>query len=469
MRKLLTPPPPLDDFWYRWSAAQLAPRTGIPTGTRLGDFVERTHGMPDSGLDFVTHGGTFRIANNLAAGLSTFDPNGNGRTLVTDRAVDGPIRVEIQARSTVGAPTGAPTEINLNYGAQHEVLPVRATSDQELVTVSHVFRSGHGHISIDPWPWPASATTFPARLTIHSIEITPLTGNQISVEFATVHSGTGPTRVDFRITDQPSGANITIERSLDRHKWVPVRGATNLMMPDGELRAEDWTVPLGRRVYYRLLVNGTSMGEAWVETQSDGVSWLQDAYAPHLGVPISVSRLDTTHDMYGTAAFRQATWPQAISEAQVLGASLPVESVAIRSRVGRVPIEIHALIPGNDERLRELLLTAGPLLLRGAPCDIADGLASAGLFAESQYIVIPEITETHPGNPHEIATFTGIARYTQEPPTVAAAAHWSWGDVIARVRDTLGPNVTWGQVQAATLPTTWGQVGQNPTLWGATG
>ena len=277
--------------------------------------------------------------------------------------------------------------------------------------------------------------------------------------------GDGPTRVSLVVSGEPAGADITVERSLNRADWAPVRGAVNLTMPAGVLEALDFTVPLGRMVFYRLIVNGTPVEYGQVVTDSRGVSWIQDALAPHIGVAVSVAVLDAVTDVYGPDAFRRASWPQAVREALVMGAALPVESVGTRSRAGNVPIEIHAVIPVGDERLRELLLQSGPLLIRGAPCDMATGLASVGLFSEAQYVVIPDVVETHLGNPHEVATFTGVARYTQEPRSAVLESAWTWGHVEARIQGR-HPGGSWNQVGGATGRLTFGEVHGNPALCG---
>ena len=264
----------------------------------------------------------------------------------------------------------------------------------------------------------------------------------------------GPPRVALAVTGQPDGADLTIERSTDRVTWQPVRGATNLTMSGARVTATDLGASFDQPITYRLLVNGNELERATTTLPGTGATWLQDALAPQHGLAVTIGPSDLA---YGADSWRAASWPQPVSEAQVLGAALPVESVGTRSRVGLVPIEIVAMTGHDDAALRDLLLTAGPLLVRGAPCD---------LFDPTQYVVLPDLTETHLGNPHQAAVFTATARLVTEPSPHVYLAAWTWEQVLARIGALHGPTATWADVAAHTGDHTWAEVGANPTLWG---
>ena len=265
--------------------------------------------------------------------------------------------------------------------------------------------------------------------------------------------GPQPTSALLTVTGWPAGAAISVERSTNITDWFPVRGGVNLVMPAGRLDVFDFAAPLTGRVFYKVWVNGHVEAITQI-VLSDDRTWLQDAFSPHRGVPVRLDRLDDANDAYGPGSFRAASWPQQVSEARVMGASQPVESIGTRQRVGNVPLEIWSETPS---RLRDLLLTAGPLLIRNAPC---------GLLAPVQYVVIPDLREVHLGNPHKVAQFVGTARFTREPAPIIIHAAWTWGQKIARIRQIHGNNVTWRQVREATGSPMWAQVRDNPTLWG---
>jgi len=273
-------------------------------------------------------------------------------------------------------------------------------------------------------------------------------------------SADGPTRAEVTVAGVPGGANIVVERSTDRNRWVPVRGAAGVPMPynTAAFPIYDWAAPLGARTFYRLIVAGSVLAETEIVLSANGTTWLQDAFAPHRGVPIRLDRLDAANALYGVEAFREASWPQEVSEAHVMGSHFPVESVATRQRAGQVPIQIHALIPSVDVQLREMLLNAGPLLIRGAPCNI---------MGPAQYVVIPDLHEAHLGNPHEVATFYGTARFTVEPAPAAVVGAWTWQQLVQRIRILRGQQATWADVRAATPRVTWRHIANNPPVWGA--
>jgi hypothetical protein len=141
-----------------------------------------------------------------------------------------------------------------------------------------------------------------------------------------------------------------------------------------------------------------------------------------------------------------------------MGASLPVESVGRRSRAGNIPLIIHTLAESDAARLRGLLFDSGILLIRGVGCD---------LLPANAFVVIPDIVETHLGNPHDVAMFAGHARLTREPSARLAIAFWTWEQVQDHVGETLGDNATYQLVQDTTEPATYDEIKADPTKLGA--
>jgi len=269
-----------------------------------------------------------------------------------------------------------------------------------------------------------------------------------------------PPLVVIQVTDEPAETMVTVERSLDGRIWQPVRGGLGTPMPTGgALILQDWAAPTGVRVWYRVTVDGVS--QMPVETMislPDGQIWIQDAFSPQNGIPTQADVLDAGASTFDANSFRSASWPQPFDEVQVLGASLPVESVGMRSRVGNVPIIIHALIAADADLLRALLLESGVLLIRGMNCE---------LLPPSAFVALPDVVEVHRGNPHEVASFAANARLTREPSPLIAIAFWTWAQVNELVWQRLGLEATYGDVQAATLPATYDEILADPTLLAA--
>jgi hypothetical protein len=44
----------------------------------------------------------------------------------------------------------------------------------------------------------------------------------------------------------------------------------------------------------------------------------------------------------------------------------------------------------------------------------------------NQFVVIPDLTETHLGNPHEVAIFAGTAHITREPSDTIRIPFWTY-------------------------------------------
>jgi len=273
-----------------------------------------------------------------------------------------------------------------------------------------------------------------------------------------------PPQIGVTVT-LPTGTRFSVERSTDGSILEPVRGASNITMPaGGQFFVNDWAAPIGIQVHYVLRVNGLIHSSTHTTVHAHGISWIQDAFNPQDGIPVRIDRLHDGAGAYDPDSFRTAHWPQHFDEVQVLGATLPVESVGVRSRTGNIPLIIHTLIPQDANRLRRLLFDAGILLIRGVECD---------MLPPSAFVALPDVTEIHQGNPHEVATFTATARFTREPNPLLSIAFWTWRQVSNLVADRFGrdlngnPNATWQQVTDATDPATWAQITNDPNLIGA--
>lgn len=257
----------------------------------------------------------------------------------------------------------------------------------------------------------------------------------------------------------PPGSIFSLQRSDDEGaSWKPVRGATNVTAKT-VLSFYDWECPTEQNSYYRLVDDHGQVIADYVKPFSlkgQGQSWISDAYNPRNGLPVKLRRLGP--NVYGKDAFREASWEQPYEETPILGSPDPLVSVGVRQRVGFIPIEI---VTDDAPALREFLFKTGVLLMRGAPCDLMQPYA---------YFVMPDVVETHLGNPHSgIAVFTGTAHQVQPPSALLAIPWWSWLDVAEHLDTTLGKGATWADVEYATGRQTWAEIANEPDLLGALG
>ena len=299
-------------------------------------------------------------------------------------------------------------------------------------------------------------TTFPmpgrdVTLTATYEEMPSEPGPDGSTLTITPESGNGPPSVSILVGGVPAGTRFTVQRFVEGDVWRNVHGATDVESSGSAAPVHDWAIPLGVRVFYRVIVDGKPGARAETRIPTSSQSWIQDAYSPRNGLRVSVRALDPYG--YGPDAFRQAAWPQPVSEVLVLGAAYPVASVGVRARQGNIPIEIACDSIGDASRLRDFLFTTGILLIRGAPCVLLQPFA---------FVVIPDLVETHLGNPHEVAVFTGTAMLVREPDESLAISMWTYD----RVLEQIPPGSTYDDVKRATGDITYDDAFANPHLVG---
>ena len=258
----------------------------------------------------------------------------------------------------------------------------------------------------------------------------------------------------------PPGSVFSVQRSEDDGAtWKYVRAASD-QTANRVMSFYDWECPTDRTVYYRLVDDkGNLFSRDYVERFSlngQGQSWITDAFNPRVGLPVKLRKLGP--NVWGKEAFRQASWNQPVDETVILGSPDPIVSAGVRQRIGNFPIEI---ISDNAPALREFLFNTGILLLRGVPCDLIDAYC---------YVVIPDVVETHLGNPHSgLAVFTGMALRVKPPSAMLTIPWWSWDDMINHVTAQLGEGATWADVEEATHNVSWADVDNDPSLLGTTG
>ena len=264
----------------------------------------------------------------------------------------------------------------------------------------------------------------------------------------------GPPQAVIQVTGLPEGTLFDVRRSTNGRDWTRVRGSSQPMPEAGPVIINDWSAPTGSEVFYRIFADGLPIARsASIQIATGGMAWLQDGFNPQHGIAIRIESLDAGSGLWGLDALRNASWTQPVSSARVMGSSLPVDSIGVRSRAGQVPVVIHTLVSTDSNSLRDLFLQAGPLLLRGAPCEMLN----------NEFIVIPDISELHLGNPHELATFTGTASVTREPSSAIRIPFWTWQQAEDSV-EIKRPGSTYEDVHGMTGDATYADVQADPGL-----
>jgi hypothetical protein len=182
-----------------------------------------------------------------------------------------------------------------------------------------------------------------------------------------IDARTNPPAADIYISGLPAGTSrIWLYREW-LSKSVRVRTDDQAKIIALATRLEDYDVPLGTDVSYRvrafsatgseLAVSGNSSGTVAFATIDPDTAWLSDPLAPGLGVNLV---LDGSSD-------QQRTYQSGGVVAKVIGSSLPVAITENRLQASSWSFTFRAPDFETAGRLEALLQPGGVLLLRADP------------------------------------------------------------------------------------------------------
>lgn len=168
---------------------------------------------------------------------------------------------------------------------------------------------------------------------------------------------------------------VSVQVSWDAGRtWHGVRGAERVAVRGGDF-FRDHVPPLNTPATYRLVLHSggvvPSPSEATITVPSAS-AWIQDPLNPRGAVEVECVRTGAgLMLMTGTAA--KILRRQPVDLATVEGARYPVASVGVRQAPSGVPIVLRAVAASQGaliKVMRDLLDTAGQVVIRGLPLDI---------------------------------------------------------------------------------------------------
>ena len=134
--------------------------TDNPSQWGTGVVIDIAPGAAHADFDWILTGGGMRSGGDDGDGLGWFDPNGANRELTTNVQFTGPIRIDVTGDSW-NSDSNSPAVFHVTFGDETVVLELprrehRTNVDETrnpMETVSHVFETGTGYLSISHWPW----------------------------------------------------------------------------------------------------------------------------------------------------------------------------------------------------------------------------------------------------------------------------------------------------------------------------
>lgn len=261
----------------------------------------------------------------------------------------------------------------------------------------------------------------------------------ISVE---VLPDAGAPQVGVKVTGLSTSGDsvVTIQVSWDAGQtWHGVRGAERAVVRGGDF-FRDHVPPLNVAAVYRLLVHSGAVVSSPVEatiTVHSSSAWIQDPLNPRGAIEVESVRAGTgLMLMTGTAA--RILRRQPVDLATVEGARYPVASVGVRQAPSGVPIALRAVAASQGalmRTMRDLLDTAGQVVIRGLPLDIP----------------LDPVAHVVAGDVEEVPVVGGLLGFRND-----------WELSVTQVRPTsmriVVPWWTYDQVRALWAPRTYDQV-----------
>lgn len=186
--------------------------------------------------------------------------------------------------------------------------------------------------------------------------------------------------------DDSETSTVVVETSWDAAAtWVPVQGAGGLHGLGGVF-VRDHAPALGRPVVWRARV--TSGPDAPLTVVSGpplvlpaDVVWVQDPLDPRSAVPCRM-HWDGSSVLLAQGSLGEIEFGQVADVATPEGATLPVASIGRRVAAAQVPITMTYDVAAEGGALRRLLMSAGPVVVRGLPAEaVLDPVATVAVGA----------------------------------------------------------------------------------------
>lgn len=237
----------------------------------------------------------------------------------------------------------------------------------------------------------------------------------------------GPPQVGITITGLDSAASsvVSVEVTWDGQTWHGVRGGDTVAMIGGGF-IRDHVPPLNVQATYRLTVVAGAVTPATLTDDiliPSPVTWVQDPLNPVLAFPVYAAMPATVGQVVlGAGSLAQATWTQPVDYATPEGANLPVASIGTRQRASEVPLVLSYNPAYDSGQVRDLLLGAGQIVVRGLPitADVLDAVA---------YVTVDTATEVRQGTRVQWATWSLTVRQVRPTSLGIVVPWWTYTEV----------------------------------------
>lgn len=363
----------------------------------------------------------------LNAGISVTWYTAAGATLTSDTAYQGGLvdgEWTLHTKVLTAPPTAAFASVTERFSVGAGLMAVGSEYGATgflIEAASTVGSYFDGSFSVTPdwtysWSGAVNASTSLEAPT-PGLYVVPMLGDPVPRVEITVNGldAVGPSRV-------------TVWRSTVGGKRRAVRGWKNRLVFGSDFEV-DYEAPLGREVQYDLQVISGAVTPLRVTTYAEldvDTGYIQDPLVPASAVPCSsFSGAGLPVPTLAPAAYRKLTYAMESSQAHVLGSDTPVGFAGQRMVASGVDFSVLTDSAEQGSALRNILLTAYPVLVRPLP--------SWGDLPDLLYLDAPAPTE-EPLNGHHGGTVTRWALVGDQvtPPSLSVVVPlWTYDDVQA--------------------------------------
>lgn len=181
------------------------------------------------------------------------------------------------------------------------------------------------------------------------------------------------------------------------------------------------------------------------------VGWIQDPLVPGGAIPIDGTRNQDGRPVLRATALAELMYKADVSLMQVIGSSEPVALIGQRAVAAGVDFNLVTKAAEHSNDLRELIMTAGVVLVRPvAPW--GDHLPPLCYVTSESVRELSRLADLGDDTTDWLISTTLV----KAPSMDVLVPRWTWGDVEALYE-------TWGQAETALSGLSWLDVIKNPT------
>jgi hypothetical protein len=188
----------------------------------------------------------------------------------------------------------------------------------------------------------------------------------------------------------------------------------------------DFVPPLNTPATYRLTVLSGAVVPTPLQatiTVPSADTWVQDPMNPRQAFRVHPATMPPGDVALTLGSLRTASWAQQVDLAVPQGANLPVASIGRRTLAGEVPLVLSHDVAATATLVRNLLLSAGQVVIRGLP--------TPNLLEPVAYCAVGDVTETRLGSRVAVSTWALSVRQVRPTALAIAIPWWTYDQVRA--------------------------------------